>query len=216
MSIGNAINLLKLDLNRYYLIEGKSIDPSFLSKAQTIIFSYGLHAVIVYRLGQLIRKHTAKNIILYYILWPLYFILNKCVHILYGIYISPQASIDSGFYIGHFGEIYINDCVIGRNCSVHQQTSIGLYENDKKRPLIGNCVWIGAHSCILNNVVIEDYATIGAGSVVTKNVKERTLVMGNPARKIFKNYDNQHLLGMDNISSTNHRYFIMNCTNDER
>jgi UDP-2-acetamido-3-amino-2,3-dideoxy-glucuronate N-acetyltransferase len=41
---------------------------------------------------------------------------------------------------------------------------------------------IGANSTILPNVEIGEYALIGAGSVVTKNVVAQQLVVGNPAR----------------------------------
>jgi serine O-acetyltransferase len=199
MTTDNIINLLKSDLNRYYQIDGRSINPSLQSKVQLMLFSYGLHAIMVYRLGQYLKKYISKNVLLNYVAWPLYLVLNKFMHILYGIYISPEASIEGGLYIGHLGGIRINNCVIGKNCSVHQQTTIGTYENDKERPLIGDYVWIGAHSCINNNIIIDDHATIAAGSVVTKNVKERTLVMGNPARVSINNYNNQFLLGINSI-----------------
>ncbi len=198
MTNDNKIKLLKSDLKRYYLIEGSSKNPSLLSKIKIILFSYGLHAIIVYRLGQQIRKYRSKNTLLYYITWPIYIILNKCVQILYGIHISPKASIGGGLYIGHLGGINIKNCIIGKNCSVHQQTTIGIYEDDRNRPVIGNFVWIGAHSWINNNIVIENDATIAAGSVVTKNIKERTLVMGNPARIIINKYNNKHLLEIRN------------------
>ncbi len=198
MTIDNIFDLLNLDLKRYYLIEGSSKSPSLLSKIKLILISYGLHAIVVYRLGQQIRKYRSKNILLYYITLPIYMILNKCVQILYGIHISPEASIGGGLYIGHLGGIHINNCMIGENCSVHQQTTIGIYENERDRPLIGNYVWIGAHSSINNNIIIEDDTTIAAGSVVTKNVKQGTLVMGNPARIIINKYNNKHLLEIRN------------------
>lgn len=43
---------------------------------------------------------------------------------------------------------------------------------------------IGANSTILPGVIIGNYAVVGAGSVVTKDVLPNTLVVGNPARKI--------------------------------
>lgn len=49
---------------------------------------------------------------------------------------------------------------------------------------IGSNVMIGANVLILPGVKIGDYAIIGAGSVVTKDVAEKTFVAGNPARFI--------------------------------
>lgn len=49
---------------------------------------------------------------------------------------------------------------------------------------IGCNVWIGEQVCILPGVNIGDGAIVGAGSIVTKNVPERSIVAGNPARLI--------------------------------
>ena len=55
----------------------------------------------------------------------------------------------------------------------------------KKAPVvIGNNVFIGAHSIILKGVIIGDNAVIGAGSVVTKSVAENQIWAGNPAKFI--------------------------------
>jgi len=52
------------------------------------------------------------------------------------------------------------------------------------RPVaIGADVWIGGGAIILPGVSIGDGATIGAGSVVTRDVAPRTIIMGNPARR---------------------------------
>jgi acetyltransferase-like isoleucine patch superfamily enzyme len=53
------------------------------------------------------------------------------------------------------------------------------------RPVkIGSHVWIGAAAIILPGVIVEDYAVIGSGSVVTANVPKGAIVAGNPARII--------------------------------
>lgn len=43
---------------------------------------------------------------------------------------------------------------------------------------------IGANATILGGVEIGEYAMIGAGSVVTKNIRPHALVVGNPAKQI--------------------------------
>lgn len=47
---------------------------------------------------------------------------------------------------------------------------------------IGERVWIGANATVLPGVTIGDNAVIGAGSIVTRDVPENTVVTGNPAR----------------------------------
>lgn len=49
---------------------------------------------------------------------------------------------------------------------------------------IGNRVRIGAHVVILPGVTVGDGASIGAGSVVTKNVPAHVVAAGNPAKVI--------------------------------
>ena len=49
---------------------------------------------------------------------------------------------------------------------------------------IGCNVWIGEQVCVLPGVNIGDGAIVGAGSIVTKDVPERSIVAGNPARII--------------------------------
>lgn len=51
-------------------------------------------------------------------------------------------------------------------------------------PKIGKGVSIGANATILPGVRIGDFSAIGAGSVVTRDVPERVVVAGNPARFI--------------------------------
>jgi acetyltransferase-like isoleucine patch superfamily enzyme len=54
--------------------------------------------------------------------------------------------------------------------------------------VLENDCWIGAGSIILPNVTIGEYSIVGAGSVVTKDVKPYTVVIGAPA-KFLKNVD---------------------------
>jgi len=49
---------------------------------------------------------------------------------------------------------------------------------------IGRNVWIGTRAVILPGVLIGDHAVIGAGAVVTRNVRPRTVMGGVPARPI--------------------------------
>lgn len=51
--------------------------------------------------------------------------------------------------------------------------------NTFKSTIIGSDVWIGAYSIIRSNLTIGDGAVIGAGSIITKDVKPYTVVVGN-------------------------------------
>ena len=53
-----------------------------------------------------------------------------------------------------------------------------------QKTTIGNDVFLGANAVVLAGVTIGDGAIVGAGSVVTKDVKSNMVVAGNPAREI--------------------------------
>ena len=68
--------------------------------------------------------------------------------------------------------------------------SIGSASQKRTSPIrIGNRVWIGMNATILKGVHIGDGAVIAAGAVVTKDVPDRCLAAGVPARVIRENID---------------------------
>mgnify|MGYP006092335923 CR=1 FL=1 len=104
-----------------------------------------------------------------------------------------------------FGEIEIGKyCQIGAYTAFHginhPVNYLSTYINDSlfkgdlknlkssKSIYIGNDVWIGHSAIILGGVKIGDGSIIAAGSVVTKNVAEYSVVAGNPAKVIKKRF----------------------------
>lgn len=51
-------------------------------------------------------------------------------------------------------------------------------------PVIGNHVTLGVNVCIIGNIKIGDNVFIGAGSVVTKDIPDNSVAVGNPAKVI--------------------------------
>jgi len=118
---------------------------------------------------------------------PLVRVAQTAAEILTGISLPPECEIGDGLYIGHFGSILLaREARIGYNCSMAQNVTIGLAERGDERgaPTIGNRVFIGAHSVIVGPIEIGADAMICAGSVVTRSVPPRAVVVGNPARVI--------------------------------
>lgn len=85
---------------------------------------------------------------------------------------------------------------IGNQCSISQNITIVVSNHQYKKGqlikdqpwttdhnfvIIGDDVWVGANSVILPGVKIGTGAIIGAGSVVTKDVPDYAIVVGNPA-----------------------------------
>jgi maltose O-acetyltransferase len=59
-----------------------------------------------------------------------------------------------------------------------------LKERERKKTIIGDDVWIGAHAIVLPGVHVGDHAIVASGSVVTKSVEPWSIVAGNPAKVI--------------------------------
>ncbi|MCG7928515.1 hypothetical protein A3197_10145 [Candidatus Thiodiazotropha endoloripes] len=188
------ISHIKKDLQRYYKIElNGNMNPSTMAIARLLIDNAGLQAVIIYRFGRHIRdlvedgKGLAASV-----MHPLYKILNWIACKAFGIDISQDADIGSGFYIGHFGGIVIQKCNIGENCSISQQVNI-IFQEDAVST-IGSSVWMGAHAYISPGVTIGSHATVAAGARVDSDFSDNVLIMGSPARVLSANYDNSRLL----------------------
>lgn len=105
----------------------------------------------------------------------------------YQLQIPLSTEIGYGLYIAHGGPIIINGtATIGNNCNLSQFTTIG--SNHCKAAVIGDNVYIGPNTCIIEDVIIGDNVTIGAGSVVTKDIPDNATVAGNYAKIL--NYNN--------------------------
>jgi serine O-acetyltransferase len=105
----------------------------------------------------------------------------------YGIDISRDARIGSGFYIGHFGGIFVNaDVVIGDNCNISQGVTLGRQNRGGREgcPTIGNDVYIAPGAKIIGRLTVGDRAAVGANAVVVDDVAPGTTVGGVPARPI--------------------------------
>lgn len=66
-------------------------------------------------------------------------------------------------------------------------------QSPKGNIVIGNDVWIGAYATILSGVHVGDGAVIGAGAMVTRDVKPYAIVAGNPARLIRKRFTEEQI-----------------------
>ena len=122
-----------------------------------------------------------------------------------GAVINPGFACDYGFNI-HFGQrAFVNfncvflDCApiaIGDDLQMGPGVQLLTAEHpldpatrrtgvETARPIhIGHGVWFGGGAIVLPGVTIGDGSVIGAGSVVTRDVPGRTVVAGNPARRL--------------------------------
>lgn len=102
----------------------------------------------------------------------------------------PAGCFDEDLKIYHYGSIIIHPKArIGKHCTIHGNCCIGSKGGDLEGyPRIGNNVDIGQNAQIIGDVYVADNVKIGAGSIVTKSIKEQGVtVIGIPAKIIDKN-----------------------------
>lgn len=105
-----------------------------------------------------------------------------------GTVICAGAIVQPGAEIG-------THVIINTKASVDHDTSVGSYSHISVAHLAGSSsidegVLMALHSVVLPGIHVGAWAIVGAGAVVTKNVKPNTTVVGMPARAIKTNDKN--------------------------
>ncbi|WP_203363282.1 acetyltransferase [Bacillus sp. REN10] len=98
-----------------------------------------------------------------------------------GTVIFQNVTITSNVNIGNHVVILPNS-VINHDCIIQDYSCIASSVNILGKVLIGKSCYLGANSSIKSNVTIKDYSLIGMGSNVLSDVKENSVMIGNPAR----------------------------------
>jgi len=125
--------------------------------------------------------------LLKYSIYPFALYLLSRLKYKLGISIVPSTKIGSGFYIGHFGGIVVNNmCVIGKNCNISQGVTLGQANRGKNKgyPILGDNIYIGPGAKIVGGVKIGNNVAIGANCVVTKDIPDNSVVVGVPGTVI--------------------------------
>lgn len=104
--------------------------------------------------------------------------------------IKPN-NLGPGFRLYHLGSLVRvkQNCIIGKNCTMLPGVVIGNknLENDNTWVIIGDNCYLGLGVKIFGQVTIGNNVTIGANSVVTKDIPDNCVVSGIPAKIIKQN-----------------------------
>ena len=168
-------------------------DPAPRSFKEAMLFSQGVHAVILYRISNRLwhkGNYTGARL------------LNYFSRILTGADIHPGAEIGKDFFIDHATGVVIGEtCIVGENVSLFQGVTLGGVSTSKgkRHPTIKNNVVVGANATILGNITINENVKIGAGSVVVKDVPPDSTVVGVPGKVVKRQGDKKVDLRHDQI-----------------
>ena len=118
--------------------------------------------------------------------------------------LRPGTILKTGTKIGNFVEIkkskigknskvnhlsYVGDSSVGQNSNIGAGTITCNYDGIKKhKTSISDNVFIGSNTSLIAPVKIDKNSVVGAGSVITKNVKKNSLVLTRSKLQEVKNY----------------------------
>lgn len=115
--------------------------------------------------------------------------LRGLVRIIFSADVPPQMQIRKGTVFPHdaLGCVFHPDVKIGKNCKILHGVTMGGRAGHKGVPIIGDNVVIGTHAQLIGNVKIGNNSIVGAGAIVTHDVPDNVVVVGNPARILKSN-----------------------------
>ena len=168
-----------------YLESIKKRDPAAKSVLSIILTYPGVKAVLLHRIANffyIAGFHLIARII------------SQTSRFFTGIEIHPGAKIGKNLFIDHgMGVVIGETSEIGNNVTIYHNVTLGgispsINANDqrnlKRHPTLQDNVVVGSGAQILGPVVIGQNSLIGANAVVTKNVPEKSIMVGIPAKKI--------------------------------
>ena len=160
-------------------------DPAAKNKLSLILTYPGVKAVFFHRIANFFS--TAKFHLIARI-------ISQFSRFLTGIEIHPNAKIGKNLFIDHgMGVVIGETSEIGENVTIYHNVTLGgiapsINSNDqrniKRHPTLQDNVVVGSGAQILGPVVVGKNSLIGANAVVTKDVPEKSIMVGIPAKRV--------------------------------
>lgn len=102
-----------------------------------------------------------------------------------GAVICPGVVLTCNINIGKHTHLNLNT-TIGHDCNIGDYFTTAPAVNISGNCEIGDCVYFGTNSAIKQGITVANNVTIGMGAVVTKNIVEPGIYIGNPLKKLIK------------------------------
>jgi serine O-acetyltransferase len=118
--------------------------------------------------------------------------------------VASLASFEPGVFVSDDGYLILGPRQVGSGTLIHGRVTIGVTAGGTLGPAIGRNVWIGSDSVIYGDIALGDGVTVLPGSVLSMNVSAGSVVAGNPAIIVRKNFDNSALrssLSQDTVAA---------------
>lgn len=174
MNESNLLSMLGYDIWR---IRGRAGVAEFFNQ---IMGNRAYRVVFSYRLCRYLRSRPFFGAMAFF---PLAYFFHRVFTGAICAELPLAVSIGPGFVLQHgYGLVVNKQASIGRDVTLFHEVTIGA--TAKGVPTIGNRVVVAAKAAVLGPIHVGDEVTIGAASVVIKDVECNTIVAGNPAKVI--------------------------------
>jgi serine acetyltransferase len=171
---------------------GRAVPRSLL---MTLLSNRGLWLLTFHRLAHFcIRERNVRE--------PLWWCARvlKSVGTLFSVVFcrsafSEECEIRGPAYLSNRGYLICGARSIGAGSVIHDRCTFGyaVARGDEGRPVIGRNVWIGPDCIIGGEITVGDGATVLPGSFLTYSVPAGSVVKGNPADIVRRDFDNRAL-----------------------
>lgn len=156
----------------------KANDPAARNKFVIWLTYPGVKALFWHRFSHFLFKHHLKT---------LAEIICQITRRRTGIEIHPAAKIAAGVFIDHGAGVVIGETAeVEQDVVIYQGVTLGGTgkEHGKRHPTVKRGAILSAGAKILGGFTVGEYAKIGAGAVVLKEVPPYATVVGVPARVV--------------------------------
>jgi serine O-acetyltransferase len=184
---GSLRAAIREDLRRYTFIA--ELEHGIVGRRVALrawFISQGLWASTAYRLLHY-AQYRRKSKVLTALAYALYLVATQ----LTAIYIDSRAHIGPGLRFPHGGRIVIGPLRVGRHCDIFQGVTLGRgmsvvagRSTSSSFPTVGNRAWIGPGAVVAGGFTVGDDASVGANSLVVRDIPPRGVVLGVPAKLI--------------------------------
>lgn len=153
-------------------------DPAARSRVEVVFCYPGVHALWFHRVARPLWNrnwHLAARLV------------SHVARSLTGIEIHPGARIGSRVFIDHGAGVVIGETAeVGDECVLYQGVTLGgvSLAKEKRHPTLEDHVVVGAGAKVLGPIRLGHGCRVGANSVVIRDVKPGSTVVGIPAREV--------------------------------
>lgn len=176
---------LRQDVDRYVAFDGGT---GTLAVLRAVLAHQGLQATALYRFGRFLKAAGlyGGSHPLGLLLTVLYAVLSRVNDAVNGIWISLDAQIGPGLFIAHYGGVIVGPATVGAHCNLGNDTTLGKGGRGEEQglPVLGDRVLVSVGARVLGPVTLGDDVLIGANTVVTRDVPDRGVVVGNPGELV--------------------------------